>query len=42
MPPNDYLKTIRLNKAAELLKSGVRITEVCEKIGFLNKEVFFI
>ena len=34
MPPNDYLKTIRLNKAAELLKSGVRITEVCEKIGF--------
>ena len=40
MPPNDYLKTIRLNKAAELLKSGVRITEVCEKIGFSSSSYF--
>lgn len=31
---NDYLKIICLNKVVELLKSGVCIIEVCEKIGF--------
>ena len=40
MPPNDYLKTIRLNKAAELLKNGVRITDVCEQIGFSSSSYF--
>lgn len=40
MAPNDYLKTIRLNKAAELLKSGMRIIEVCEQVGFNSSSYF--
>lgn len=40
MPPNDYLKTVRLNRAAELIKSGERISEVAEKVGFTSSSYF--
>ncbi|NDV82824.1 two-component regulator propeller domain-containing protein [Bacteroides sp. 51] len=40
MPPNDYLKVIRLNKAAELLKQGMGISEVYEKVGFSSSSYF--
>ncbi|WP_321333750.1 two-component regulator propeller domain-containing protein [uncultured Bacteroides sp.] len=40
MAPNDYLKTLRLNKAAELLKKGARVVEVCEQVGFSSSSYF--
>lgn len=40
MAPNDYLKMLRLNKAAELIKSGIRIAEVCERVGFTSSSYF--
>lgn len=40
MPPNDYLKTIRLNRAAEMIKNGVRISEACERVGFTSASYF--
>ena len=40
MAPNDYLKTIRLNHAAELIKAGERISEVCERVGFTSSSYF--
>lgn len=40
MSPNDYLKNCRLNKAAQLLKEGYRITEVFERTGFGSSSYF--
>ncbi len=40
MSPNDYLKTIRLNRAADLIKSGERISEVAERVGFTSSSYF--
>ena len=41
MSPNDYLKTIRLKKAAELLLSQeYRINEVYEQAGFSSSSYF--
>lgn len=40
MAPNDYLKVCRLNRAAELLKEGHRISEVFEEIGFSSSSYF--
>lgn len=40
MAPNDYLKTFRLNRSAELIKEGVRIAEVCERVGFSSSSYF--
>jgi len=41
MSPNDYLKMIRLKKAAELLLSqDYRINEVYEKVGFSSSSYF--
>lgn len=40
MSPNDYLKNCRLNKAAQLLKEGYRITEVYEQTGFCSSSYF--
>ena len=40
LSPNDYLKNCRLNKAAELLKEGHRITEVYEQTGFCSSSYF--
>lgn len=40
MSPNDYLKNYRLNRAAQLLKEGHRITEVFEKTGFCSSSYF--
>lgn len=35
LTPNDYIKLIRLNKAAELLSSGsYKVNEVCYLVGF--------
>lgn len=40
MPPSDYLKTLRLNKAAELMKDGMLVVEVCERVGFGSSSYF--
>lgn len=41
MSPNDFLKTYRLNKAAELLrKKDCRIKEVYEQVGFNSSSYF--
>ena len=40
MPPNDYLKVVRLNRAAELLRQGYRATEVSELVGFGSASSF--
>lgn len=40
LSPNDYLKNCRLNRAAELLKEGYRITEVFEQTGFCSSSYF--
>lgn len=40
MAPNDYLKVCRLNRAAELLKEGYRISEVFEETGFSSSSYF--
>ncbi len=40
MSPNDYLKFCRLNKAAALLKEGVRVNEVCAQTGFGSSSYF--
>lgn len=39
--PADYIKTIRLNKAAELLKDEtITVSEVCYKVGFSKPNYF--
>lgn len=40
MAPNDYLRIVRLNRAAKLLKQGLRITEVYEQTGFNTASYF--
>lgn len=41
MSPNDYLKTVRLNKAAELLLEGeLPISEICEQVAFSSSSYF--
>ena len=38
--PNDYLKNYRLKRAAELIRSGDRINEAAEKVGFTSSSYF--
>lgn len=41
LPPNDYIRLIRLKVAAELLESGkYRVNEVCYQIGFSSHSYF--
>lgn len=40
MTPVDYMKTRRLERAAQLLRQGVRITEVAEQVGFTSSSYF--
>lgn len=40
LAPNDYLKTLRLNRAAELIRNGVRISEVSAQVGFTSSSYF--
>ncbi|MDR1881531.1 MAG: response regulator [Prevotella sp.] len=42
MPPNDYLRVCRLNKAAELLQSRkeLSISEICERVAFGSSSYF--
>ena len=40
MPPNNYVKNFRLNKAAELIANGVRIAEAAERLGFASSSHF--
>ena len=40
MSPNDYLKTLRMNRAAELIVSGTRISEVAAQVGFTSSSYF--
>ena len=38
--PNDYLKMVRLNKAAELLIQGENIADVCDRVSFSSSSYF--
>ena len=40
MTPIEYLKTRRLDQAALLLRQGIRITEVAERVGFTSSSYF--
>ena len=40
MAPNDYLKMVRLNRAAELLMQGENIADVCDKVSFSSSSYF--
>ena len=40
MSPNDYLKTLRMNRAAELIVSGARSAEVAAQVGFTSSSYF--
>lgn len=40
MAPNDYIKNFRLNKAAELIAGGTRISETAEQLGFTSSSYF--
>ncbi|MBV4307862.1 helix-turn-helix transcriptional regulator, partial [Parabacteroides distasonis] len=40
MSPNDYLKALRMNKAAELIQGGTRIPEVAAQVGFTSSSYF--
>lgn len=41
MSPNDYLKVLRLNKAAELILQGdLPISEICEQVAFSSSSYF--
>lgn len=38
--PNDYLKMARLQRAAELIREGLPISEVAERVGFTSSSYF--
>jgi AraC-type DNA-binding domain-containing proteins len=40
MSPNDYMKSVRMNKAAELIGLGERISEVAAQVGFSSSSYF--
>lgn len=40
MAPNDYLKVVRLNRAAELLRAGNRVTDIYVEVGFGSASYF--
>ena len=40
LTPIEYLKTQRLERAAQLLRQGGRITEVAEQVGFTSSSYF--
>ncbi|MDE6400060.1 MAG: helix-turn-helix transcriptional regulator, partial [Muribaculaceae bacterium] len=41
MTPNDYIRNIRLQKAAELLRTtNMRVNEVCWQVGFSSRSHF--
>lgn len=40
MSPADYVKNFRLNKTAELIASGMRISEAAEQLGFTSSSYF--
>lgn len=40
MPPHDYVKSFRLNKAAELIRDGIQIAKVAEQLGFTSSSYF--
>jgi len=40
MSPNDYLRTLRMNRAAELLTGGTRVSEVAARVGFTSSSYF--
>lgn len=38
--PNDYLKNYRLDRSAQLIRSGARINEAAESVGFTSSSYF--
>lgn len=41
MSPGEYVRTIRMSRAAELLVSGITVDEICVRMGYSDKKVFF-
>jgi len=39
-PPHQYLLTVRLNQAAEMIRNGKSVTETCFDVGFANLSHF--
>ena len=40
LTPVDYMKNQRLNRAAQMLRQGQRITEVADQVGFTSSSYF--
>ncbi len=40
LSPGEYLKVVRMSRAANMLKFGYNIGDVCETLGFTDKKVF--
>ncbi len=38
--PQEFIRILRLEKASELLKSGISVSEVCVRTGFANSKYF--
>lgn len=38
--PQEFIRILKLEKASELLKSGISVSEVCEQTGFANSKYF--
>lgn len=40
LSPGEYLRVIRMSRAANLLRSGMSISQVCAELGYTDKKVF--
>lgn len=38
--PGEYLKTLRMSRAANMLTCGVRIEQICSRLGYTDQKVF--
>lgn len=38
--PGEYLKTLRMSRAANMLTCGVRIEQICSRLGYSDQKVF--
>jgi AraC-like DNA-binding protein len=39
--PHHYIRSIRIEKAKELLKNNLAIVQICKKTGYANKKTFY-
>ncbi|NLF28816.1 MAG: helix-turn-helix transcriptional regulator, partial [Clostridiales bacterium] len=40
LSPGEYLKTIRMSRAANMLTYGINIAQICTALGYADKKVF--